>query len=326
MEREKAWSRERVTYLLLVLFEYGLFSIFIFLFFNITAVVAVVGEPNATVGSLLEIGAAAPIINNITFFPDPISLSPNTTTTVNCSVEIYDSEGEDNLDAVYAEFFDTSVSSFGAADDNNNHYTNSSCEINVSYGDSFTALSNCLFEVEYYANPTTWNCTVNVTDDSGFEAIETNSTTIQELLAIGLPDSINYGIVNATEVSLENITNVTNFGNVIMNLSLEGYAQTEGDGLAMNCSLGSNGTIPIGYEKYNLTTSTPGVINLTQFEGNYTNLTSDSVVNQFELNYRQNDVSNDAINDSYWRIYLPLGVAGNCTGNIIFGAIQANGI
>lgn len=99
----------------------------------------------------------------------------------------------------------------------------------------------------------------------------------------------------------------------------------EGDGLSMNCTLGSVGNISINYERYNLTSSIAGDLSLGDFEANYSNLTSTSVVREFNLNYRQNDAVNEAINSTYWRIYVPTGVAGSCSGNIIFGATQSAG-
>ena len=50
-----------------------------------------------------------------------------------------------------------------------------------------------------------------------------------------------------------------------------------------------------------------------------------SVIKKFSLNYRQQDGYDDAINSTYWRIYVPRGVAGTCSGNIIFGATKAAG-
>ena len=110
-----------------------------------------------------------------------------------------------------------------------------------------------------------------------------------------------------------------------INLSLSGYARSVNDGNAMNCSLGATNNISIMYEKYNLT-STNIVTNLAQFEsGNYTNLTSAVAVKRFDLDYRRNDTVNEAINSTYFRIYVPVGVAGTCTGNIVFGATRAAG-
>lgn len=77
----------------------------------------------------------------------------------------------------------------------------------------------------------------------------------------------------------------------------------------MNCSIGNIKNISINYEKYNLNTSTAGSLTLTEFEAAYVNLTSSPVVKKFDLNYRQNDTEDDAINSTYWRIYVPLGVA-----------------
>ena len=37
------------------------------------------------------------------------------------------------------------------------------------------------------------------------------------------------------------------------------------------------------------------------------------------------DAYDDAINATYWRIYVPKGVAGTCSGNIVFGAIRGTG-
>jgi len=84
--------------------------------------------------------------------------------------------------------------------------------------------------------------------------------TINSLLSIGVPDYIDYGLVNATNVSDEQIANITNFGNTRINLTLEGYAINRSDGLAMNCSLGVTKNISIMHEKYNLTSSNAGTL------------------------------------------------------------------
>ena len=63
----------------------------------------------------------------------------------------------DFADTATAEFFHNS-SSYGATDDNNNHTTNISCDINRSFvswngfvDDDYLALANCTFNVWYYA-------------------------------------------------------------------------------------------------------------------------------------------------------------------------------
>ena len=99
----------------------------------------------------------------------------------------------------------------------------------------------------------------------------------------------------------------------------------ENDGYAMNCSEGGSRNISIEYEKFNLTASNTGDINITEFEAKYTNLTSSPDVKKFNLDYRKNDQINEAINTTYWRVYVPNDVTGNCQGNIVFGAAQAPG-
>jgi len=304
------------------------------LFFSTTfGVFAIVGEDNVTVITNLTVGNTYPEVLNVSIENDAASfdLTPNATTTLTCTARVRDFNGDTDLNAVNATFYNSNAVTLADPDDKNNKYTNGSCPIILAgeWGghadDAYTAVANCTYEIEYYADAADWNCTVFVNDSLSWEETGTDEITVNTLLALGLPDIIQYGTVNATEVSDENVTNVTNFGNVPMNLSVEGYAQTEGDGLAMNCTLGNIGTIPVYWEKYNFTNINPGVLTLSQFEGVYANLTSDAVVRQYELAQRQNDGFNEASNYTYWRIYVPRGVAGTCQGKIIFGATQAPG-
>lgn len=290
-------------------------------------VLAGVGEDNVTVITLLQIGNVFPEILNVSIDNGAagVDLTPNSTKTVTVNITARDYNGEGDIANITSEFFDMASSSYGDTDDNNDHYTNSSCIIDTAYGDAYEVSALCTFGVWYYANNATWNATVLVTDNSSKTDQADDTIAVNTLLALLLPDNLDYGEVNATGVSDENQTDVTNVGNVVLNLSLSGYAVTVGDGYAMNCTLGSVQNISIMYEKYNVTTSSPGVINLTGFESNYTNLTSSVLINEFNLNKRLNDTDQfiDDTNSTYWRIYVPMGVAGNCSGNIVFGAVQS---
>ncbi len=286
---------------------------------------------NVTVATYLEVGAVYPEILNISLnYDTDITLTANSTTEVDCVAIVRDYNNDTDITYAGAELFDDSVSFKGDSNDNNSHYSNFSCGINYDFGswdvytdDNYTALVNCTFDLEYYANPSTWICALTINDSTNRADNSSATQDVLELMALGLPDSINYGIVNSTEVSTEQITNVTNVGNIPVNLTLSGYAATEGDGYAMNCTLGQNNLFNITYEKYNLTESTAGVLSLSEFENHYINLTSTPFVNEFGLNQRQNDLVNEAINATYWRIYVPRGVAGTCSGNIVFGATKA---
>ncbi len=313
-----------------ILLEFFVFLLLVFstILPNVNLVLAGAGKDNVTITSLLKIGNSFPEIINITINNDNnIDLTPNSTTLVNVVTIIRDYNGEGDIMNVTSEFFDTSVSSYGSNDDNNFHYSNSSCSLNLSYGNKTEAFFNCGFQVEYYANSGNWNCTAKATDNLSISKTGSNITKINTLLALGVPSPTDYGKINATGVSPEFAINVTNYGNAPINLSLSGYAVTIGDGLAMNCSQGLVQNISIEYEKYNLTASNIGTMNLTNFEGNYTNLTSSVVVKKFNLPQRLNDTTQfvDDTNSTYWRIYVPLGVAGSCSGNIIFGAVQSPG-
>jgi hypothetical protein len=322
---------------LLYIFQVLIVGVFLVLTLGYT-VNAVIGENNVTVQTTLEVGNVYPEVLNVSCEDGSVdfSLTPANTTVISCVSIVRDFNGDYDIDGTNGTylgvFFDTVASSYGGTDDNNNHYTNNSCYIDTSFpdwngitDDAYTVLANCTFEIEYYANPENWNFSILVNDSLGWSAMGSDEISVNELLALGLPDTINYGLVNATYVSDENVTNVTNYGNVPINLTLEGYAVTQGDGKAMNCTLGSVGYINVSYEGYSLNNSYPGVLDLSEFQSNYTNLTSSAVTRRFDLDYRQNDVINEAVNETYWRIYVPIGVAGTCSGNIIFGATQGAG-
>ena len=303
--------------------------------FSVTpeSVLAGIGTPNGTPLTRLNVGNSFPEVLNVSIEEDiaSITLIPNSTKILSCVAVIVDYNGESDIEAINATFYHTPTSTHEAANDNNDHYTNSSCNVTNSFGtyngfvdDGDHILANCTYLVEYYANPNEWYCNVTVNDSSGSTSSGFGSTDIADLLSIGLPDSIQYGLINATTISGENISNVTNFGNVELNLSLEGYGFTEGDGNAMNCTLGATGNISVEHEKYNLTAPNSGTLTLGQVEANYTNLTTIPIIRDFNLTRRTNDTENKAIQQTYWRIYVPTGVAGTCEGFIKFGATTAN--
>jgi hypothetical protein len=325
MKKTKYNNKMKLFVLLLV--EVALVFIFFSLFLFPNSVFAGFGEGNVTAKTNLTVGNSAPVIKQILVDSDvSINLIPNDTKTINCTAIIEDYDTDSDVTSVTGVFFNPSQATSGSPDDNNSHYTNSSCRIDTAYGDTYELISHCLFDIWYYANASEWNCSITATDTFPYQVTGTNDSTINPLLALTLPDIIQYGTVNATEVSIENVTNVTNIGNVMINLSLNGYGFYEEDGNAMNCTLGPVQNISVEYEKFNLTSTTPGNLTHQQFIGNYTNLTSNPVTRTFNLGYRKNENYNEAWNHSYWRIYVPTGVAGTCQGNIIFGAVQANGV
>jgi len=306
--------------------------LFLLFSFFTSPVMGGVGE-NVTVITQLTVGEVPPEVLNVSINDgaESITLIANASTVVYCVGLIRDYNNETGLNYVSAEFFHSS-SSYGSSDDNNNHYTNNSCNITYNFtswggiaDDIYHVLGNCSFTIQYYSDPGVWNCTMFANDTYGDNDTNSDDINVSTLLAIGLPNIINYGTVNATSVSNENITNITNVGNVEVNLSLSGYAMYEGDNLSMNCTLGSVKNISIDFEQYNLTGSNDSYLTISQFDSLYVNLTGAPVIKEFNLNYRHNDTINYAVNETYWRMYVPIGVAGSCSGNIIFGAVQYSG-
>lgn len=282
---------------------------------------------SVSVGTQLNVGENYPEILNVSLSDSDVVLVPNATKKFICSSLLLDYNFDDDLvsleGVLYSEF-----SSFENSDDKNSHYTNASCEIIRDFGsyegisdDEWTALGICSFDLESYSEPGEWTCRMDVVDSSGLSDSSLKSFSILELLSLGLPDFIDYGEVNSTYVSEEIEMKVVNFGNVLLDLALNGYGSSLGDGYAMTCGLGSGG-IPIGYQKYNLYNSFFGDLSFSEFDMNYLNLTSGISVVDYNLDYRKDDFFNDAVNSTYWRIYVPRDVAGSCSGNIVVGAVK----
>ena len=210
-------NNQKKTIIFFIILEISLFVIFFS--FLPKGVFAGVGESNVTVITYLDIGNVFPELSNITIQNNAssVTLIPNSTKLIYCSALTTDYNGRNDVNHASGVFFDHYNSTYGAADDNNLHYTNSSCTI--TQDGTYTDWINCTFNVWYYANPGLWNCTIRVNDSFNKEAYGSDTISVSSLLALGLPDSIHYGLVNATEVSLENLTNVTNYGNVRLNLS-----------------------------------------------------------------------------------------------------------
>jgi len=66
---------------------------------------------------------------------------------VDFSEAVVDEVDGDSLQNVYSEFFNNVDSGYGFSDDNNSHYTNSSCILNFSYGHENETLVICNFSI-----------------------------------------------------------------------------------------------------------------------------------------------------------------------------------
>lgn len=236
-----------------------------------------------------------------------IVLSAGSTRFINCTVAVSDEDGPSGiLNASATLFYHLNDSS--DPDDNNVHYTNSSCS--VSGTNSTSKIFLCGFNVYYHANNGTWICNATSYNSLYYSANNYTNTTILPLYALNLTDGVSFGNVEPNQESGEITVNITNIGNMPINISLRGYAMTIGDNLGMNCS--DNTNISIDRIKYSLTTST------------YASKTSmNGALQQLQLTLQKPISSTPMFNSTYWQISPnpALGsVARNCTGFIIFSA------
>lgn len=246
-----------------------------------------------------------------------IDLIAASTRKVSCEavVEEYDNQSLKNISGV---FFGES-SSYSGPDDNSSHYTNNSCFVNSSYGNLNQTMIECGFNVWYYANSENWTCVIEAEDNLDVKADGSDKTFINSLLSIGADSEVYFGEIEEDTVTNETRINITNYGNVEVDLSLHGYGNSPGDGLAMDCKTGD---IPVDYAKYNLTSPNPGNMNFPEMSGLYENLTSSPETKEFNLSQRTDNLISPAIKPTYWRIYAPESVGGDCSGNIVLGAEQ----
>jgi len=273
-----------------------------------------------------------PNITRIVITPSPsIDLTAGNTTQVNCTAYIFDYNGWADVNITNATFYNYNYSNSSGPDDNNNHYTNDSCACEAEGSGGYNATCTCTFIVEYYAAPGTWICNITIQDNWGnatergfnFNLSRNESTTINSVLGIETVPEIDYGNLSVTEISDWIPANVTNIGNVKINISVRAYAGQNISALnatdfAMFCERGGNITLP--HERFTL-------INGIDYS-NMTNITSSTtqIVN-FTLPVRSNDSNiyyGQDRNTTYWVLQVPLSVGGYCNGTVEFAAIDAS--
>lgn len=277
---------------------------------------------NATVIARVNISNTEPNIYlvSVTYPANPIDLTANGATIIICNGSVQDINGYLDIKNVSATFYDNSVLS-SDADDNNTHYTNSTCGpcASVAGTSNQNATCSCQFAVQYYANPASWRCNMSVNDSGGiFRSQNSSLVTINEVLGISVENSImDYGNMSVSQVSNYIRNNVTNGGNIPINLTLRGFGggdEEVGRNVTMICEAGAN--ITFGNQRYY-----PG--NNTAF-GDMFNLTNQTL-QVFNLTIPSRTVDTglgNSSNATFWKLQVPLGVSGICNGTIIFGAVD----
>jgi hypothetical protein len=242
-----------------------------------------------------------------------ITLNAGSTYRVLCNATVRDFNGGATIANVTSAFYDNTSASFGDAADGNNYYVNDSCTQTGVNG--FFANYSCGFDVQYFANATNeWICNVTANDVFDFNGTDYgdnfNVTAINTLLALNVTPLIDYGDLAVEDTSAPQEANVTNFGNVPINVSVYGYGNVTGDGLAMVCDVGDIG---IANQKYSLNA-------LDDFDTQYVSLAS--TANQIAglTIPQQFDDFTPVVNSTYWRLYVEPNPFGVCNGTVVFQA------
>ena len=271
---------------------------------------------NVTVQTKLNITNSKPEILNITFQEATNATLKNITInaggikTVYCNVSVRDWNGFNDIVYLNATIWHYSSAVYTDADNNNSHYTNTSCYINAS---TFAYLGwyVCAFDVIYYVNNGTWICNASLMDNANAVGSGLGNTTFYPVYALNVTDGIDYGSAAVEDFTGNATANITNMGNMPINVTVEGYGTHRNDGLAMNCSLGGN--ITIANERF--ATAAVGWASKIPLTG------SPQLLSNLTL-LKQND-TNMITNSTYWQLYVDStnNPGGNCTGYVIFTAV-----
>jgi len=270
-------------------------------------------EPDMT----LTASNTAPTVDSVLLEDDDetieneLDLASGTTKLINCSGTVSDADGNSDIDNVTSVLYDNETSSPGAADNNNSHYTNSSCDTTVL--DADTLNYDCLFGVQFHANPGLWACNVTVNDTTGAIDTKVDNSTITELMAIDVADAdIDFGNlkVGKDTGTTDQTKVITNVGNIAFDLNLEVYDSIYNDNLSMNCT---DGSINASYERWSFTANTDySLKNESVSDGIGTDISN------FNLSKGASSTKN-----IFWGMGIPITpiVSGNCSGTVIFTAI-----
>ena len=269
---------------------------------------------NYSVRTTVNVTNSYPEILNITCNGDnPITLTAGSTQLVTCIVEIRDYNGWDDVISVNGTFYHY-LNESSDSDDNNTHYTNSSCTQGSNDG-QYLVNWTCSYDVWYYAVNGTWEANSTVNDSYSTIDNDFGNASISALLALNVTDVIDFGQLAVTETSPTPVeANVTNFGNVPINVSVWGYGGNEsvaGAGFAMLCAI-RNITLP--NERYSLNSGDAYNV--------MTPITGASVTIPGLKIEKQTLSSALSVNSTYWRLHINLTTNpfGICNGTLVFAA------
>ncbi len=278
------------------------------------------GNPNVSVRTRVNITNAAPSVMNVSI-DFPATLVANSTALIFCNVSVRDFNNISDLSHVNVSFFSTVLSGDLYPDFNRTHYSNVTCT-NFTDQSEFTRSYNCGLQLNYNAVAGNWTCNATVADLAGVKGVGFSTTTINDLIAIGVDDLIDFGQMVIDNGSSNIPFNVTNYGNLPLNVTVFGYGATENDSAAMVCDQG-NISIENLYVSSNDTALSEPIGFPLMMQLNSSNATRKMILN-LTLAPFNNTIAN-ATNTTVWRLFASSanGASGLCNGTVVFTAIRA---
>ena len=253
-----------------------------------------------------------------------IDLNENTTKTVYVHGAYSDANGCSDVatsGSLTLRFFLTPSGSTCTQNDTNCYTTGSTgytCNYSTVPGDSCsggsdtTANYECSVPLQYFAVPTDngspnqftdWRGLITAVDGSNATGTLYYGVEVNTLRALDVTASINYGSLSVGATSGTDVpSTITNTGN-------DDDLDVEISGTSMACTAG---TIAVGNQKYSLTAS--------EAYGSMIALSGTPVTQQTNIP-AATVVATPSTDDVYWKLQVPNGVSGSCSGTTTFSAV-----
>ena len=261
------------------------------------------------VNATVNVTNVPPTINAITFDDNvaapagQIDLTAGGLLLVYCNATINDTNGYQDITSVRAVIYDGALANPGSADNGETHYSNTTCTLNAGSGISRNA--SCAFSMQHYANNATWTCNLTAFDLDNANGTGTATSTVNLLVALNISTAIlNYGTLAPLAESASVNEVISNHGNSIIDFVT--------NGTSMPCS--SVGTIDVSAQHYNVTGTGVTYSSMTPLSGSPVTTTT------FDL-LKRTDASGERLRTTYWKIQVPIGTKGICSGNVTMAAV-----
>lgn len=248
---------QRMTVGVVVLF----LAIAIILYAPVKSAVYSGAATSVTLTTTATITSDAPT-GNSTAVTNPIVLAAGpSSTTVWCNVTIHDANGNTDIHNVNATLYYTGSAGLASADHTNNHYTNYTCYPGsaADNGSGVWRAYNCSFTFQYCGHVAKggvdgmwWMCTIFANDTSGnINVTNVTDITLDPTVGIGTnQSSVAYGSLAPGSTSGGVEINITNWGNVIMDLAQAGTNMTNQTTLALGLLPNPDGQINVSQQNY----------------------------------------------------------------------------